>query len=39
MLSTLGSHLRHNLVAFLALVVALGGTAVALKPMLTGGHS
>ena len=36
MLSTLGSHVRRNLVAYLALFVALGGTAVAAKPMITG---
>jgi hypothetical protein len=36
MLSTLGSHVRRNAVAYLALFVALGGTAVAAKPMLTG---
>jgi hypothetical protein len=36
MLSKLGSHARHNLVAYLALFVALGGTAVAAKPMVTG---
>ena len=36
MLSTLGSHFRRNLVAYLALFVALGGTAVAAKPLLTG---
>ena len=29
MLSKLGSHARHNLVAYLALFVAFGGTAVA----------
>ena len=38
MLSKLGSHARHNLVAYLALFVALGGTAVAAKPMITGGE-
>jgi hypothetical protein len=36
MLFTLGSHVRRNVVAYLALFVALGGTAVAAKPMLTG---
>jgi hypothetical protein len=34
--SKLGSHVRHNVVAYLALFVALGGTAVAAKPLLTG---
>ena len=32
----LGSHVRRNLVAYLALFVALGGTAAAAKPVLTG---
>jgi hypothetical protein len=36
MRSTLGSHLRRHAVAYLALFVALGGTAVAAKPMITG---
>src|SRR4051794_28043813 len=36
MLAKLLSHARHNVVAYLALFVALGGTAVAAKPMLTG---
>jgi len=36
MLSRLGSHARRNLVAYLALFVALGGTAVAAKPLITG---
>jgi hypothetical protein len=36
MMSMLGSHVRRNLVAYLALFVALGGTAVAAKPMITG---
>ena len=36
MRSTLGFHLRRHVVAYLALFVALGGTAVAAKPMLTG---
>ena len=37
MLAKLLSHARHNVVAYLALFVALSGTAVAAKPMLTGG--
>jgi hypothetical protein len=36
MLAKLFSHARHNVVAYLALFVALGGTAMAAKPMLTG---
>ena len=36
MLAKLLSHARHNVVAYLALFIALGGTAVAAKPMLTG---
>src|SRR4051794_12353336 len=36
MMSTLGSHFRRNVVAYLALFIALGGTAVAAKPMFTG---
>ena len=36
MLVKLLSHARHNAVAYLALFVAMGGTAVAAKPMLTG---
>jgi len=36
MRSMLGSHLRRHVVAYLALFVALGGTAVAAKPMVTG---
>ena len=36
MLVKLLSHARHNVVAYLALFIALGGTAVAAKPMLTG---
>jgi hypothetical protein len=36
MLAKLLSHARHNVVAYLALFVALGGTAIAAKPMLTG---
>ena len=36
MLSKLLSHGRHNAVAYLALFLALGGTAVAAKPLLTG---
>lgn len=30
------SHLRHNLIAYLALFFALGGTAIAAKPLITG---
>ena len=36
MLSTLASHVRRNGVAYLALFLALGGTAVAAKPLITG---
>ena len=36
MLSKLLSHGRRNAVAYLALFVAMGGTAVAAKPLLTG---
>lgn len=36
MLLKLGSYLRCNVVAYLALFAALGGTAVAAKPLLTG---
>jgi len=36
MRSKLGFHLRRHVVAYLALFVALGGTAVAAKPMITG---
>ena len=36
MLRTLRFHVRHNVVAYLALFIALGGTAVAAKPLLTG---
>ena len=36
MLAKLLSHARHNLVGYLALFVALGGTAMAAKPMFTG---
>ena len=36
MLAKLLSHARHNIVGYLALFVALGGTAMAAKPMLTG---
>jgi hypothetical protein len=31
-----GSHFRHNVVAYLALFFALGGTAFAAKPLITG---
>lgn len=31
-----GSHLRHNLVAYVALFFALSGTAIAAKPLITG---
>lgn len=34
MLKRFGSHFRHNVVAYLALFVALGGTAVAAKPLI-----
>ncbi len=37
MLARLLSHARHNVIAYLALFIALGGTAMAAKPMLTGG--
>ena len=36
MLSKLLSHARGNVVAYLALFVALGGTAVAARPLITG---
>jgi hypothetical protein len=36
MFSRSGSHFRHNVVAYLALFFALGGTAIAAKPMITG---
>ena len=36
MVAKLLSHARHNVVGYLALFVALGGTAMAAKPMLTG---
>lgn len=36
MLSSLFRHVRGNVVAYLALFVALGGTAFAAKPLLTG---
>jgi hypothetical protein len=36
MLTRLLFHARHNVVAYLALFVALGGTAVAAKPLITG---
>jgi hypothetical protein len=36
MLAKLLSHARHNFVGYLALFVALGGTAMAAKPMFTG---
>src|SRR2546421_3406863 len=36
MLSSLFRHVRGNVVAYLALFVALGGTAVAAKPLITG---
>lgn len=36
MLKRSKSHLRHNVVAYLALFLALGGTAVAAKPLVTG---
>ena len=36
MLRQLTGHMRHNVVAFLALFLALGGTAIAAKPLLTG---
>jgi hypothetical protein len=36
MLSKLGVHVRRNVVAYLALFVALGGTAVAARPLITG---
>ena len=35
-LAKLPSHIRHNLVAYIALFVAMGGTAMAAKPLLTG---
>src|SRR5688500_11956344 len=34
MLKGFGSHFRHNVVAYLALFVALGGTAIAAKPLI-----
>jgi hypothetical protein len=36
MLSKLVSHVRQNVVAYLALFIALGGTAVAARPLITG---
>jgi len=36
MLSRFGAHVRGNLVGYLALFVALGGTAIAAKPLVTG---
>ena len=36
MLSKLLAHVRHNVVAYVALFVALGGTAYAAKPLITG---
>jgi hypothetical protein len=35
-LAKLFSHIRHNFVAYIALFVAMGGTAMAAKPLLTG---
>lgn len=34
--ASLGGHMRHNVVAYLALFFALSGSAIAAKPMITG---
>ena len=36
MLSRLRSHVRHNVVGYIALFIALSGTAYAAKPLITG---
>jgi hypothetical protein len=36
MLSKLGTHVRHNVVGYIAVFIALSGTAYAAKPMITG---
>lgn len=36
MLHNLGAHARRNVVAYLALFLALGGTAIAARPLVTG---